>query len=123
MASKKKTEKEEERIHSNIYGWDSEIEVANEIYGGPFEYLLEGMLVFAYKNHSGSGTIKEIIITKTPRGFRYCFLPLGASWTCYNPLCSLEYLEEVILEDFKSNKTDKNIIEDYLECIKYYGKD
>ena len=51
------------RKRSNIYGWISENEVAGEIYCSPFRDLLEGRLVFAYKNFSKTGTVKLMIVT------------------------------------------------------------
>lgn len=110
------------RKRSNIYGWESENEVACEIYCSPFRSLLEGKLVFAYKNLSNSGTIKLMVITKTLKGYRFCLIPYSGGWTCYYPESSSEYIREVLLSDLQKNKTEKYIIEDFIYCINYYDK-
>lgn len=110
------------RKRSNIYGWTSENEVAGEIYCSPFRDLLEGNLVFAYKNLSSSGTIKLLVITKTSDGYRFGFIPQGGGWTCYYPKTTSEYIREILLSDLQKNKTEKYIIEDFIYCIDYYDK-
>ena len=110
------------RTKSKVYGWKSEVELAEEIYYGPFRELLEGVLVFAYKNSGTSGTVKFLVITKTARGFRFGFIPQGNGWTCYTPLTNAEYILDVLLSDLQKNKTEKYIIEDFIDCINYYGK-
>lgn len=110
------------RKRSNIYGWESEMDVAGEIYCGPFRGLLEGNLVFAYKNLGTSGTIRLLVITKTQKGFRFGYLPLSGGWTCYYPIAPTEYILDVLLSDLQKNKTEKYIIEDFIDCIKYYDK-
>lgn len=121
MAKKVKKDKEEIRQKSNIYGWSSENEVAKDVYEGPFRNLLAGNLVFAYKNPNDTGTIKLLVITKTPEGFRYGLIS-QTGWTCYYPLTTLEHLNDVILSDLKKNKTEDYIIEDFIDYINYYGK-
>lgn len=121
MAKKSKTTIEEPRQKSNIYGWASEDEVAKEVYEGPFSDLLAGRLVFAYKNPSDTGTVKFLVITKTPDGFRYGFVS-QSGWTCYYPKAPLEHLTTTILEDLKKNKTEDYIIEDFIDYINKYGK-
>ena len=53
------------RKRSNIYGWTSENEVAGEIYCSPFRDLLEGNLVFAYKNLFHPSLLEDIRILST----------------------------------------------------------
>lgn len=110
------------RKRSNIYGWESENEVAVEIYCSPFRDLLEGRLVFAYKNFSKTGTVKLMIVTKVQGGYRIGFTPFEGSWNCYYPCASSGYLREVLLSDLQKNKTEKHIIEDFIYCINYYDK-
>ena len=110
-----------DRKRSNIYGWATEDEVAEEIYCSQFRNILEGNLVFAYKDQGNSGTIDLFVVTKTPRGFRLGFFS-KAGWSSYIPCCPQDYLETTVLEDLKKNKTEKYIIDDYIDCIKYYGK-
>lgn len=119
--AKKVKKTEETRQKSNIYGWSSIDDVAKEVYEGPFKELLEGNLVFAYKNSGDTGTVKFLVITKTKDGFRFGFIS-QTGWTCYYPKTTLEYLNEVILDDLKKNKTENYIIEDFIDYINYYGK-
>lgn len=118
----KKTKKiEETRQKSNVYGWSSIDNVAKEVYESQFQDLLQGILVFAYKNPGDTGTVKFLVITKTKDGFRFGFIS-QTGWTCYYPKTTLEYLNEVILDDLKKNKTENYIIEDFIDYINYYGK-
>lgn len=111
----------EEKLNHNIYGWDSEGDVALEVYYGSFRNLLEGNLVFAYKNSSSSGTVKFLVVTKTNMGFRFGFIS-QSGWTCYYPLVDPEYLRQVLVDDLKKNKTDKKIIDDFIKSIDYYDE-
>ena len=117
----KKVKKTEERQKCNVYGWTSIDDVAREVYDGPVRDLLEGVLVFAYKNPGDSGTVKFLVVTKTKDSFRFGFIS-QTGWTCYYPKTTLQYLNEVILEDLKKNKTENYIIEDFIDYINYYDK-
>ena len=117
----KKVKKTEERQKCNVYGWTSIDDVAREVYEGPFRDLLEGVLVFAYKNPGDSGTVKFLVVTKTKDSFRFGF-ESQTGWTCYYPKTTLQYLNEVILEDLKKNTTENYIIEDFIDYINYYDK-
>lgn len=109
-----------EKEVQNVHGWDSELEVASEIYESNFRTLLEGQLVFAYKNLKKTGSIKLLVVSRVYDGFRFGLLPLGSSWTEFHPRCSKKYLEEIVYKDLVENKTEKFIIEDFLELIKRY---
>ena len=111
-----------ERTRTNIYGWSSESELAQEVYSSLFRNLLEGVLVFAYRNLGSGGTVKWLVITKTEKGFRFGFIPQGSGFTCYYPLTTYDYIKEVLLGDLKQNKTEKFILEDFNYYIDYYGK-
>ena len=112
----------QERKRSNIYGWDSESDVANEIYCSSFRSLLEGNLVFAYKNPKSTGTLKLLVITKTSNSYMVGLIPQGNGWTYYNPSACSGYLKDVILKDLQNNKTETYIIEDFIYCVNYYDK-
>lgn len=109
-----------QRKRSNIYGWSSIEELAKDIYVDPFRDLLEGNLVFACRSFNNSSSIKLLVITKTTRGFRLGSLYQG--WSCYYPLVPTEFILGVIKDDLQKNKTEKYIIEDFIDCIKFYDE-
>lgn len=110
------------RIRSNLYGWNSIDEVAEELCRYHFDDLLCGMFVFAYKNLKSTGTIKFFVVSKTPRGYRLCYLPISEGYTSYYPVVNSDFLLKIFIENLERNKTDKNIIEDFIDCITYYDK-
>ena len=107
-------------ITSKVYGWRSEEEVAIEIYGSPFRDLLSGNLVFAYLNKGATGTIRYAVVSRVGPSFRYCVLSYSGGWSCYCHESGKDGLLEYILENFKQNKTDKKVIEDFIENVNLY---
>lgn len=110
---------------TNIYGWNSEDELAKEIFeDGLFSDLLKGPLVFAYKNTKKTGTIYKLVISKRldTSEFRYGFVSFSKGWKCFNPKSPKEFLLSIMLEELEENKTDKSIIQSFVENIEKYGK-
>ena len=87
-----------------------------------FSGLLEGYLVFAYKNFSKSGTIRLLVISKRLDGPGYIIAekPFSNGWTGFLPNMPLEYLKEIIYSDLVENKTEKEIIEAFIANIEFY---
>lgn len=118
MAKKVKTE---ERQKSNIYGWSSVDDVTEEISVSRFKEVLDGDLVFAYRNQGDTGTIRFLVVTKTPDGLRFG-LEFLCGVTYYYPKTTKDHLTTVVIKDLEKNKTEDYIIEDFLEYINNYDK-
>lgn len=106
-----------------VFGWNTEQDVANEIYGGPFERLLDGSFVFAFKNPLDSGCLRSVTISKHLGSIEFMIGEISNSgWTAWFPRVPLEYLQSILVKDLKDSKASKEVIENFLEIISSYDK-
>lgn len=105
-----------------IFGWNNIEDLAKEMKGSGFSGLLDGYLVFAYKNLGKSGTIRVLVISKRLDGPGYIIgeRPFSNGWTGFLPNMPPEYLREVIYFNLIENKTDKEIVEAFIANIEFY---
>lgn len=105
-----------------IYGWRDSDSLARELSYSLFSGLLEGYLVFAYRNQKKTGTISELIISKRIIGPGYIvgIKLFSKGWTGFLPNVPVEYLMETSLNDLIENRTEKEIIESFIENIGFY---
>lgn len=105
-----------------IYGWRDSDSLARELSSSVFSGLLDGYLVFAYRNQKKTGTLGELIVSKRVKGPGYMvgIKPFSKGWTGFLPNVPVEYLMETSLNDLLENKTEKEIIESFIENIGFY---
>lgn len=105
-----------------IFGWNSIDDLAREMYSSGFSGLLDGYLVFAYKNLGKSGTLRILVISKRldSPGYIVGVKPFSGGWTGFLPNVPVEYLREVSYSDLLENKTEKSIIEAFIANVEKY---
>lgn len=105
-----------------IFGWNSVDDLVREIRSSLFSELLKGYLVFAYKNNKKTGTIKKMIISKRLDcpGYMVGIIPFSKGWTGFLPNVPVQYLQEISYSDLLENKTEREVIESFVENISKY---
>ena len=107
---------------NQIFGWRNIDDLAKELYGSVFSGLLDGYLVFAYKNQKKTGTLKELVVSKRLDNPNYIIgiRPFSGGWSGFLPNMPVEYLMEISYLDLIENKTEKEVIESFIENINKY---
>ena len=111
-----------------IYGWDSAMSVASDVWSSVHASLLNGELIFAYKNTTGDSELAQIVVVLNVMdkfGNRVNTLNFGVGtvtlgYTSLLPHVPIEYLENQVIQDLKKYKVNKKIIESFIEIIKNY---
>lgn len=124
----KKKKKEYNQINSNnlnvlkkeyIFGWNNLDDLAREVWNSIHCILLKGIPIFAYKDHNGfQVVIVKNEFTNQPNDFAIGMMTQG--YTMLLPHIPIEYLCTCVLDDLKSNKIEKRIIEIYEHIIEDY---
>lgn len=122
-------EKDYEFLERNrVWGWESAMNVANDLWASIHSSLLSGDLVYAYKSTKSNSELSQIVIVQNKSlnpltgelDFGVGMVTTG--YTSLLPHVPYEYLENSILEDLKKYKVDKDILEIYKQIIKIYKK-
>lgn len=119
------TEQEKEQWNSNqtIYGWQNAIDVAEEMWRLGNIKMLEGNLIFAYKNTTAGKKLYQIVISQNltylpgnnqpqPDG-TYAVSIVTQGYSAALPRVPFEYLQVDVLDDLENYKVDERIIGTY----------
>lgn len=111
-----------------IYGWDNAMSVAADIWSSIHSSLLNGELVFAYKNLNSNSELVQIVVVVNlfdKFGNKLINSDFGigmvtSGYTSLLPHVPLDYLENQVTQDLKKYKVNKKIIDSFNEVIKNY---
>jgi len=108
---------EQHKTDQVLYGWVDAMEVAKEVWRAGNLKLLEGDLIFAFKNTGSASTLHQIILVryfnntpagKTPTG-EYGLSVVTTGYSYMLPRVNKGYLE-YLFDDLASYKLDKSIL-------------
>lgn len=105
-----------------VIGWENAMECANALWGSIHSSLLQGNLVFAYKNtKSDTNGFGQLVVVQNPN----CpsDFGIGAMYSGYTmllPHIPLANLEEMVLDDFKKYKVESKIQNIFKAIIERY---
>lgn len=102
-----------------IFGWNSEREVASEIWCSIHSSLLAGNLVFAIKPIGTCDLKRMIVVSNNDNTFGIGLVTSG--FTALIPKAPLSYIQSEVEEDSKKYKFSKDIINNITEKLKEYG--
>lgn len=101
-----------------VWGWENAQKVAEDLWSGIHSTLLQGNLMFAYKNTSNNSELGQIVVVQnnnqTANDFGVGMFTNG--YSALIPHVPIDYLESEVLGDLIKYKVDKKIIETY-KCI------
>lgn len=113
---------------SRVWGWENAMNVANDLWASIHNTLLQGDLVFAYKETKSNSELSQIVIVQNRNlnpqtgGLDFGVGMVTTGYTSLLPHVPYAYIEDIILDDLKKYKVDKNILEIYKQIIKMYKK-
>ena len=110
------------REEMNVIGWRNAMECANDLWSSIHSSLLSGNLVFAYKETKSGSEFGQIVVVQNIN-FNHDFAigMITSGYTMLLPHIPYEYLETVVLEDFKKYKINQQIVEIYKQIIEDYN--
>lgn len=114
----------EEECNKKIWGWENAEEVANYLWSSIHSNLLNGDLVFAYKNIDGSSELRQIVVVQNNNMSSNDF-SVGMFTNGYSaliPHVTLNYLTTEVINDLKKYKVDKKIIDSISSLIETRSK-
>lgn len=103
------------RVNQIVFGaWQNVDQVAGDIWSSIHSSLLEGYPLFAYKSTQQGSELVQIVVVKRfdPNTLKVKDYGVGMITTGYSalvPHVPHSYLEDVVLEDLKKYKIDKEI--------------
>lgn len=105
-----------------VWGWQSPTDCAESVWCGLHRRLLEGNLVFAYRNtNSHSSDLSQCVVVKNDYTGLNDDFSVGVITTGYSmllPHVPITYLEGELLDELKKQKIDKVILGTYEQIIK-----
>lgn len=108
-------------LNRNVWGWENSMSCAESIWGSIHGKLLEGDLVFAYKNTGNNSDIHQFVVVKNNYTGNINDFGVGVISTGYTmllPHVPVDYVEVELVEDLKKWKLDKTILNTYEQIIK-----
>lgn len=99
-----------------VIGWKNSSQVAEDIWGSIHQSLLSGKLVFAYRSNESSSNLLQIIIVINSNG-TYSIGLITTGYSVLLPDMPKDYLSDVLLNDLKKFKIDKEILKIYEQII------
>ncbi len=116
--------KEQHKTDQIVYGWMDAMEVAKEVWKAGNLKLLEGDLIFAYKNTGTTSNLHQIVLVryftvlpcgKVPTG-EYGLSVVTPGYSYMLPRVGKDYLS-YLYDDMASYKLDKNILTAFRNII------
>lgn len=93
-----------------LIGWNSPEEAAQGVWCSIHSSLLKGELIFGYKNNKGDSDTQQLVIVRNQDN-TYGIGHITSGYTALLPAMSKDYLETILLEDLKTAKLGKNVLE------------
>lgn len=117
----------QKRAYQIIDGWSSVEDCAATVWASIHSSLLDGELVYAYRNTSGKSDLQQLVIVKNldrngKSGIGYSLGMITTGFTVLYPLVEYNYLIDDVIGDMKKYKLDKSVIENYRYVIEKIGE-
>ena len=116
----KKSKKEKEDQLKYIFGYKDAEDVAQSIWKSSANNLLRGDLIFAYQDSGKDNGLYQFIVVHNfyiDQGNKiyttYGLTMKTSTWSCIIPHVTIDYLKTVLLEDIKSYKLNKKVIDNF----------
>lgn len=110
-----------------IEGWKSVDDCAATVWAGIHSSLLDGELVYAYRNTNGKSDLQQLVIVKNLRSDRnsgegYALGMMTSGFTVLYPLVNYYYLVNDVVGEMKKYKLDASVIDNYKYLIQKIGE-
>lgn len=104
----------------NVWGWQDSVKCAESIWSSIHSKLLEGDLVFAYRNVGINSDLCQFVVVKNNKIGNNDFAVgvITSGYTMLLPHVPIDYVETDLVEDLRKWKLEKSILNTYEQIIK-----
>lgn len=113
------TETVDRNCLKNVLGWRDSMDCAESIWSSIHSKLLDGDLVFAYRNTGGNSELCQFVVVRNKlnnNDFGVGIITSG--YTMLLPHVPVEYVAVELVEDLRKWKFEKSILNTYEQIIK-----
>lgn len=104
-----------------VIGWENAMECANALWGSIHSSLLQGNLVFAYKNTKSDTGFGQVVVVQNPSCPNdFAVGEVTSGWTALVPHIGLEQMVDLVLDDLKKFKVEAKIQNIFKAIVERY---